>query len=675
MEIPALAPEIQLERKLLLTPCSSKRGLKRWLKHYLNLDFPDLIVDERSNSTPLDVLWEIYDAAVNNKTLITGDNDEARRILMYASRGGYKTLAATVLELFAILHFKRSVVHLAAILGQSEKAQQYLRDFLSLDGLRDFNIGNNKRTVVVMWFEHKETGDILKKQEWEELPTPQQSFYRRNVYYVKIIVSTASSANSEHVSFMCIDELDVIENIRAYNEARMIPATQTDNEGRKQPPITVLLSTRKTSGGLVQHEIDESKKTGTVVRHWNALDVSEACPPSRYLPDQPKENAYIHEDTLRAWDKEGFDKLQISEPKIAEKTLVKEVHAGCIKCKILAACQGRLVNQKSKAKLLKDVSETIASFRENSPDSCIAQLLCLRPGNEGAIFARLSRENHLLSADQIWKEIAGDVRAPIGCDKNLIISFLQANGATPVCGMDWGSTHCFAVAMGWIYGRKIFILDALEIPELELSQCVEICDKKIKRYDPIIFPDTAMPAYIKTFRREGYRMKDGIKKDVLASIEAVRMKLSPIGVSAQPEMFILNGDDGCELLFKRLSEYKWMLDSAGNPTDVPKKVDDDLVDAVRYMIVGSFGRNGQIIVSGSSSASTPKTSPQVNQIQQTQQPQFLDNQLNAPNMPFQTVQEITVSSETADNFLSSKIDELIPDRKKVVKKGSFVASF
>ena len=44
-------------------------------------------------------------------------------------------------------------------------------------------------------------------------------------------------------------------------------------------------------------------------------------------------------------------------------------------------------------------------------------------------------------------------------------------------GVDWGFTHCFAVVVGFVVGRRLYIIDAFEIPELEPHQCVEVCDR------------------------------------------------------------------------------------------------------------------------------------------------------------------------------------------------------
>jgi hypothetical protein len=115
----------------------------------------------------------------------------------------------------------------------------------------------------------------------------------------------------------------------------------------------------------------------------------------------------------------------------------------------------------------------------------------------------------------------------------------------------------------------------------------------VKPYTVEMWPDPAYPADIKTFRKAGYTMKMHTK-DVLGGIEAVRAKLNPMG--RPPELFFLKGDPGCELLATRTIGYRWKLDTAGRATDTPDDVDDDLCDALRYVVQNEFRLAGKVTV-------------------------------------------------------------------------------
>lgn len=596
-----LNDEKQLARKLLFTPCSSKAGLRRWLRVYLKVDFPDIKVEPESTGSPMDTLWEIYSSGITN------DPNSPGRFLWYASRDSAKTLSASALEVLGMIHMKRSVVHLAAILQQSEKAAEYYKSFLDMDGLVEFKIGDNKRTVAVCWFEHLPTGNILTLKEWKDLGGREnRGQYRRYSYYIKIIVNSARSANSDHCAMLVCDEIDLIQYPKAYREALFIPTTIKDQDGNCQPPITILTSSRKYAGGLVQEEIDKSDETGTVVRHHNILDVTAKCPDERFCPEKPKLNVYRSSETLKTILPDEYANLCISDPKLSETYIIDEAYHGCYhNCKIFAGCRGLLAKQTCNAGFLKPVYDTVRKWKQIGDIEMVkAQLLCLKPGNEGAIYSHFSRNNNMLSLNQMWAEVTGNEPGRLITKKELIDMFID-RGYSASGGMDFGFAHCFAVVIGFVVGHRIYIIDAFEIPGLELHQCVDICDRRIKHLNPLLWPDTAYPAYIKTFRSAGYRCRKH-KKDVIGGIDAVRKKMAPAGLI--PELYLIRNDDGCELLAKRIEGYRWMEDSLGRATDVPKDIDDDLNDALRYLIQNTFDKSG-IILAKDIKASVKDTAP------------------------------------------------------------------
>jgi hypothetical protein len=602
-----LNDEVQLRRKAVLTPCSSKEGLRRWFRMYLGLDFPDQVIDSESTGSPMDTFWEIYDAAVRR------DVNFARRILVYASRDSFKTLGAAALELLAMLHMLRSGVHLAAIEQQAGKSQEYLRAFLDNEDLNEFKVGDNKRTIAVCWFEHKQTGNILTLDEWKSLGGRKTAGqYWRHSYYIKVLVNTAQSANSDHTAWMVVDEADLIRFPKAYQESILIPSTQTDVYGNKQPPVTIVTSTRKSSGGLVQAEIDRAEKTGMAIRHWNILDVTKRCPNERHRPDLPKLKVMRSDVDLRCVTPDEFVAMQATDPKRAQTYVEDSAYAGCVtNCPIFAACRGRLAEQQSTAGLLKEVEDTIGKFKEVSGEMAKAQLLCWKPGNEGAIYSQFSRQKHMLSANEMWEAVTGEP-AGFPVTKEALVALFRSRSCPVFTGMDFGFSHMFAVVTGYVDGRRLFVIDAFEVPGLEPNQCVEVCDRRIKAWGPVVWPDIAYPAYVKMFRSSGYQIRSTTDKDVLGGIESVRMKLMPAG-GREPEVFLLKDDDGCETLAKRVEGYKWKMDSAGRATDVPDDTDDDSCDAFRYLIHNVFRKDGRVVVSNEAVVTAKTIVPQTQQ--------------------------------------------------------------
>ncbi len=76
--------KLRLKRAILFTPCSSKKELHKWLKVFLGYDIPDAVVDEDSDSCPMDMIWEVYE-----KCMLNNDPD-FDRVLYWAARDSFK---------------------------------------------------------------------------------------------------------------------------------------------------------------------------------------------------------------------------------------------------------------------------------------------------------------------------------------------------------------------------------------------------------------------------------------------------------------------------------------------------------------------------------------------------------------------------------------------------------
>jgi hypothetical protein len=277
---------------------------------------------------------------------------------------------------------------------------------------------------------------------------------------------------------------------------------------------------------------------------------------------------------------------------------------GCLeRCKLFAICKTRLAtHQKSNSKLLKKISQVQSQFASFSPDMAKAQLLCWKPSTEGLIYPRFNRDIHVITAAQIAEKVTGDeyTRTHPRMSKLDLINLLKSREVRWFSGMDFGFTHNFAVVTGFKDGSRMFIIDVISQPELDMGQMIQVCDARFKKggmdIDPVIFADSEDPGRIKTFRRAGYKMREAPKPkgSVVGGIEIVRLKLMP--AIGQPELFFLAGDDGVELLVKRIQQYHWETDSAGRITNYPSEEDDDECDALRYLVMNVFAPKGSVKV-------------------------------------------------------------------------------
>lgn len=622
--------EDDILRRALFVPCATKEDLHRWIEIYLGLNFPDTIVDEESNTTPMDIIWEIYEKALAN------DDPDFSRCMAYASRDSFKTLGAAVLEVLAVCHLNRDVAHMAAIKAQAKKAQSYVKKFFRYPYLRDYVISaNTERTEIVRYY-NDATGDNLTRAQYSELTPVEQLNYREIHRYITIVICSMQGSNSEHVPFFVVDEVDVVpkQNQPAYQEAKSIPAAY---EGKE--PITLLTSTRKFAFGNVQRELDQASKTGLVVRHWNIIDVTEKCPPSRHLPHEPRIPIYYSRDDFSSISAEEYEALL---PEKQEKYTLTEGYAGCLKkCKLFAMCRGQLAtkqrfhpkNEKGEfterpMPLLKSITFTTNKFRELNLDMAKAQLMCWQASQEGLIYPYLDRQKHLLTPAEMARRITGE-KYPDNFTRAQLMALLKGRDGRWVAGIDFGFTHNFSIVLFYIDGNRAFVVGCWSQPELDPTEKLDLMERTIKEFEPSIYADPESADMIAFFKKRGYRCKDWSKGagSVLAGIEIVRYKLHPsIG---EPQVFFLKGDAGVEMLVDRLAMYHWALDAAGNPSNEPDDVvgqdeegnnlGDDECDAFRYGIMNVFHTKGKVMAPREDGVKLP-TPAQVAATQKAQQP-------------------------------------------------------
>lgn len=577
------------KRRALFVTCESKEHLHKWIKTYLGIDMPNAIIDPTSNSSPMDLLWEVYAAARAGK-------QPWGEMLAYAARDTFKTLSAAILEVLSVVHLQRSVAHMAAIESQAKKSQQYIKKFFNRPLLREFISKQNERTIEVTRYYDTETGESFSERE---LAAPDFDPTRRGRLeiisnYITIIICTVAGANSEHVPMMIVDEVDVVANPDAFEEAKMIPSGQNGQE-----PITLYTSTRKYSFGLVQKEIDKAHESGLEIRHWNLIDMTERCQPARHQPEKGRLPIYRSDDTLKAVSEKEYNRLSPDEK---PKYVKDEGWYGCLhNCRLFAVCQGRLVNQPSNSKLLKTIDHVTKQFRKVSPDKAKAQLMCWKPSTEGLVYPNFDRQVHMLSYAQMASKITGEehLESAVGYDE--LVAIFRERGMRFAAGMDHGFTHNFAVVLAAIDGARCYVFDVISVPELELSQKIDLCESKLKPFDPIVWPDQANPADNATFRRHGFKVREWDKNrgSVVAGIEVVRLKLRP-SFGDEPQIYFADNAP-CQFLASKLSKYHWALDAAGRATDQPDKDEDDECDALRYLIINEFSpRRGRAIVPGTS---------------------------------------------------------------------------
>lgn len=542
----------------MFEPLNNVDEVRDWVRFYLGLEIPIEITDPDSTSSPLDAIWQIYQVFKNN----TGDVTPGAIIM--SCREGMKTVSVSLLEILLLLHFQLDIAHAAAVESQSSVGIKYIESFMfkiePLVKARGWqNLTQNKRTIAFKTPEGK---------------TP----------YIKVLICTPKGMNSLHANVLFLDELDLADPA-ALKEAKNIVGYSKGIFG-----MTVYLSTRKYAFGNMNDALNKAQDMQYKVLQWNILDVTERCPSTRHLPELPKEDRYIAKALpLVQISKEQFDALPPKEHPKYE--LLKEVHAGCLKCPLLPVCKMRLSKKPESASggFYKPIQAVIQKFRENDPDTAEAQLMCWKPGSEGLVFPRFKKDenklepekSNVMSVAQAYFELTGREHPHVS--EEVLIRTMMSLGLEFYAGVDWGFTHDAVIAIvAKLPDGQIWVVDCMSQPGLEFSDMLEAGIKFRDRYNPNKwFCDPSMPSHLKSFNKNAMR-SPSFTKDIVAGVEAVRSKI----VSASGKrLFKVIKTVNTNKLIEAMAKHRFLLDGAGNPTAKPDDEPQvaDICDTLRYI--------------------------------------------------------------------------------------------
>lgn len=596
----------KLKQDLLLRKFESPEELRDWVWLYFDLYMPMGHMSDEANSSSVESMWEIYKAVRDN----TGDKIPGYTLL--SSRDSYKTLSASILEVILLIHFRCTIAHCAAIISQSQKSVEYINNFV---------------TKIMPYLTAKGWKRSTQNKMRIELLTD-----KNEMCYIQVIVLTMRGANSAHTNLLFVDEVDLVQP-QAYQEAKMIPGV-----ARGRFPLTIRLSTRKFAFGLMEQEIQKAPITGEKVIRWNILDVTEYCPPSRCLPEEPTKEVFVRRELPLGYiEKAEYEGLDVKE---RDKYQSIQAYQGCLSCPLLSACKKKLHTHKTPdmvGDLWKPIPAVINVIRQVNPDVGEAQLLCHKPSTTGLIYPRFNNMENVWTIQQAWESISGNTNK---IHFNQFIDFIKSLGVPIEAGVDWGFTHQFAIIVAARLSNGVcLILDKFAAPGLELSDCVRIGKEMKEKYGIQRFwCDTAYPAYVKTYNKEGL-VSPHFEKDVPRGISAVREKIID-GVGTR-KFFILDTENN-DSLIKGVMTYHWKLDSAGNPTDKPDHTEEaDEMDALRYLVDNMFGFKNKLIFTSVNS----------------------DTSLEKPKIKTNSSLE-EMAKEVNRQIVQNKISELAPERPK-----------
>jgi hypothetical protein len=561
MNFKTLSPEEKLEfATMMLQPLQSPQDLKDWIMLYLGLDMPFGHIDPDSNSSPVEAMWEIYSTIKDNK------GEENPGYIMLSAREGYKTLSSSILEVLLMIHFQMTIAHMAAIKDQSAKSVKYINYFFS----------KIEELLYLKGWENKSQNKMM--IEWRS-PEGED-------VYIQIVVATMSGANSAHTNLMFIDEIDVVKDPQAYEEAKLIPGY-----AKGVHPVTVKLSTRKFAFGLMQAEIDKSMDptdpSGDKILRWNILDVTERCPETRHKPELPREDRYVAKSLpLKQMSGEEFMALPSVEQEKYEK--VENAFGGCKSCKLLPVCKTRLAKRGTEdvKGLYKPVGAVLNTFKKTDPDRAEAQLMCWKPSSKGMVYPRFENvinTGNVITLEKAWEILDGEPPKKSHLTDIDLMYKMQTLGIRFYAGVDWGYTHDFVIVIfAMIPNGDVWIVDCYSQSGLEFSDCLAIAITYRDKYNvERWFCDTAMPSHIKSFNKNHMKSPD-FTKDVMGGIEALRSKI--VDASGRRYLKVLNIPANQKVIYSFLKHH-FKLEANGKPglkpDDTPGVADQ--ADAMRYV--------------------------------------------------------------------------------------------
>jgi hypothetical protein len=534
----------------ILKLLNSKEELRDWLYVYFDIKFPMGVVYPGSTHGPIDAMWRIYEL------IKTGESGEIPEVVMLSSRDSGKTLCAAALEVLCMIHFRISVGHMAAIQSQSLKAISYINGFL------------RKIKPYLEYYGWAQASDSKSIIGW--LTDDGQEVY------IKVVIATISGANSEHLPLLCVDEIDVISDPRALEEAKMIPSTF-----KQYKPLTVYLSTRKFAGGLMEKTLKSVSQSGGEIFRWNMVDITRRITKEEAKTSEPKVTRYISRELpLSNISPEEFEALNESQK---DSYMKFEAYAGIANHPLLPVMKNTLVDrpQSDFGGLFKDPRDVYNNFKKLSIEMANAQLLCEKPSTVGLVYPRFDAIDNAISVADAYEQISGTKNEAMTFD--MLIRFMIDLGVEFYGGGDWGFTDATSlVVLAVLPNGEVWLMDNVIETGLELEDIVKYA-KQLQEQYPIIrwYCDSAYPAYLKTLNKNGIKAPT-IEKDVAAGISALQRKI--VDVNGRRTFKVIDLPRNKSVI-EAFGTYKWKLDGKGDPTDKPEHGNDgtaDIMDSIRY---------------------------------------------------------------------------------------------
>ena len=550
------------DRKLLLKPCKTPEELKKWIRYFLNLELPDVLVSRYASSTPFDAVWEQYKICV-----LKQNPDNIQELLYTASRGAGKTLSTAIAEFLIMLHDKRDVAHVGAIMAQAKRCYEYQQSFYL----------NPRIRAVIDPPDEKEFEKILQKN------TMEKSVFNIDgeTCALEVLPCTMKSCNSIHSPYVGCDELDTLsgEGLRAFKE---ISGMLDTKKGKK--PLRVGISTRKSTFGLMHRMIENADKEGRHLRFWTALEFTERCPDERSGTEQVP--LYINPSKGEVLTKEDWQRKDLQKQKEYEMEMMYDK---CVKCPVASYCRGDAKKQTSKSPMLKTIDEMNKKVLSEGHDWAASQLFNLKPSLEGIIFREYDAKDHVKKWNEMWKLLTGK-DFPGDCTHDIFVKKCNEMGLPCYGGLDFGWSNPSTIVYMYVDPRdNIYVVRAEGNTFVNDPTWIHYVNLKYHRMYrcQLYFPDIANGSAVDLMKAAGLPVCDKYDKSINLGIQVIKRFLRTPG-TGDPKIFW--AAETTKPMQEEFTKYHYKTDAAGLVTDDPDDANNHYVDPLRYMMTMLFGK-------------------------------------------------------------------------------------
>lgn len=532
----------------------------------------------------------------------------------YWSNGfvSHNTLSLSIIDLLAMLHDGRQLVHIAMTSQQASRARNYLDGFI------------NKQPLIKAAVVKQNTKEIKLLVDGEQVG-------------MELIPATPKAVQGAHGSVLSFDEVASSmepNNVRAYKDAHGI----LGSSAKHKPAVIIKITSRQAGHSLAELELRDAAKSGLQVLKWTTLDACERCPDERSgtIPTP----LWIH--PLRGDKYTDIEFKSIAEGRKDGFVRTTATMENCRLCPIASFCAGDLKHVTSKSLLLRTIDDVIQKIRlAGSWDWAVAQIMSMKPSSEGNVYFEFDRTVHQPGWDKMFEALTGSAPGfPMTRDR--FIQEMKDKGCQFYAAVDWGwSSPSTCVVLGVDAREMIYVVEAIGRTYTPDPEFIEILRTSIHlKYNIQMYaPDIANGSGNALLRQAGLPTTDKIDKSINLGVNIVKGLLRVPGTNGQTRILFAPDLDstiaGIPGIMEEFEIYHKKTDQTGKilDNDEPEDEHNHYLDALRYISYWLFGKMRMKVGSDFDKVTKTKEAtniPSLDEIARQHGLSFVDNREGPP---------------------------------------------